>query len=195
MFVHLIPKQFPCIGTIRIIKSISISGSYPVLQTIFHGLPVHPAFLVKFFKMFGRGIELRPYGNHHPPVHSVNRIHHRFWIRKTCLIKLMTSPSVFRPMVPVEHNIIYWNPTVAKSFQRTQYLGLCTIFFTALPISHCPFRHNRRLTGQGTVPTDDLVHIITGNEIIIQLLGHFTPPRLLTLLFRIYRTIHAESRI
>ena len=195
MLVHLVPEQLACIGTIGIIESVRITRTYPVLQAVLYRLLVHPALLIKFLEMFGCRIEFRPYGNHHPSVHGVNRIYHCFRIGETCLVELVASPSVFGPVVPVKHDVVNRNPAVAEPFQGTQHFGLRIVFLTALPIPHRPFRHNRRLARQRTVAADDLVHIVTRDKIIIQLLRHFAPPRLLALFFRVYRTVYTKSGI
>ena len=98
MLVHLLPEQFPCVGTISVIESVGITRTYPVLQAILYRLLVHPAILVKLLEMFGRGIELRPYRNHHPSVHRVDRVYHGLRVGETCLVELVASPSVFGPI-------------------------------------------------------------------------------------------------
>ena len=145
--------------------------------------------------MFCCSIELRPDGNHHPPVHGMNRIDHRFRIREMCLVELMASPCVFRPVAPVEHNVVYRNFPVTETFQRTQHFILRLVTLPALPIAHRPFRHDGRLACQGTVTADYIIHIITGDKIIVQLRSHFTPPRLVALLFRVNRTEHTQPGI
>ena len=145
--------------------------------------------------MFCRRIEFRPYRNHHPPMHGMNGIDHLLRIRETQFVKLMTSPCVFRPMIPVEHNIVNRNPAVTETFQRSQHILLCVIFLTALPISHRPFWHNRRFPRQCTITADHFIHVIAGHEIIVQLRSHLTPPRLFALFFRVNRAQHAQSRI
>ena len=145
--------------------------------------------------MFSCYIEFRPYRNHHTSVHGMNGVDHSLRIRETILVEFMTSPGIFRPVIPVEDNIVNRNLTVAETFQCTKHFIRCIILFTALPESHCPFRHDRSFSGKSTVTADYIIHIITGYKIIIKLLGHFTPPRLLALFFRINRTQYTQSRV
>ena len=145
--------------------------------------------------MFCCSIELRPDGNHHPPVHGMNRIDHRFRVRETGLVKFVASPRVLRPMVPVEHDVVDRNPALTETLQRTEHLCLRIVFFTTLPISHRPLRHNLRLAGQRAVTADDIIHIIARHKIIVQLPGHFAPPRLLAQLFRSDWRKHTQTGI
>ena len=115
VFVHLFPEQLACLGTVCVIEAVCVPFANPILQAILHRLAVHPALLVKLLEMFCCSIELRPDGNHHPPVHGMNRIDHRFRIREMCLVELMASPCVFRPVAPVEHNVVYRNFPVTET--------------------------------------------------------------------------------
>ena len=97
----------------------------------------------------------------------------------------MTAPGILRPVIPIQYDIIQRNFTITKTFQCSQHFILCIILLTTLPETHCPLRHNGRLSGQRTITANHIVHIFTSHKIIIELLGHFTPPRLFPLFFRI----------
>ena len=172
-----------------------VTGTYPIFQTIFNRLLIHPPILVELLEMFGSNIKLRPYRDHHTGMHSMDGINHCFRVRKTSFIKLMTSPGILRPMIPIQYDIIQWNFTITETFQCSQHFLLCIILLTTLPETHCPFRHNGRLSGQRTITANHVVHIPTSHKIIIELLGHFTPPRLLPLFFRINRCQCTQSAI
>ena len=98
-----------------------IARTYPVLQTIFDRLLINPSVLIKFLVVLRRNIEFRPYGNHHPTMHGMNRIDHCLRVRETFLIEFMTTPCIFRPMVPVKNDIIDRNLPVAETFQGSQH--------------------------------------------------------------------------
>ena len=121
MIIHLLPEQLACIGIVSIVETIMVTRTYPVLQAIFNRLLIDPSVLIKFFVVLGSNIELRPYGNHHPTMHGMNGIDHCLRIGETFLIELMTSPRIFRPMQPVEHDIINRNIPVAETFQGPQH--------------------------------------------------------------------------
>ena len=170
-----------------------VTRTYPVLQTILDRLLINPSVLIKFLIMLRGNIELRPYRNHHPTMHCMNGVDHCLRIWETFLVEFMTSPRIFRPMQPVEYDIINRNIPVAETFQGTQHFIRIVIFFTTLPESHSPLRHDRCFSGQCTITTDYIIHVIAGDKIIIKLFGHFAPPRLLALFFRVYRTQYAQS--
>ena len=192
---HLFPEQLPCTFSISIIERAYVSGANPVADTVFNGLLIHPPLFIKLFIMFRSPIELRPNGNHHLSIHGMNGIYHPFRIRETSFVKLMATPGIFRPVAPVEHNIINRNLTFAEFPQNIQYFFLRLITFTALPVSHRPLRHDLRFPGQGAVSTDNLVHILTINKIIIDLILHFSPPRLFVLFFNRYRRQCTQTTI
>ena len=165
-----------------------VTGTYPIFQAIPDRLLIHPPILVELLEMFGSNIELRPHRNHHTPMHSMNGIDHCFGIRKACLIKLMTPPGIFRPVIPIQYDIIHRDFTITETFQSAQHFILCIILLPTLPETHCPFRHNRWLSGQSPIATDYFIHILTNHKIIIKLLCHLAPPWLFSLFCRIYRS-------
>ena len=107
----------------------------------------------------------------------MNRINHTFRIRETCRIKLMASPWISFPVLPVHDNIIHTHFTFSELTQGRQYLILRFIPFTALPKAHRPSRHDRRFTGDIPIAWDYLVHRITMNKIIIYIISHLRPHR------------------
>ena len=145
--------------------------------------------------MFRSHIEFRPNGNHHLGIQGMNRIYHSFRIRETSFVELMTTPGIFRPVAPVEHNIINGNLTFTEFLQSIQYFFLRLITFAALPVSHRPLRHDLWFSGQSTISTDYLVHILTINKIIIDFILHFSPPRLFVLFFSRYRRQCTQTAI
>ena len=142
MIFHLFPEQLPCTLSISIIERTDVAGTNPVTNAVFNGLLIHPAFFIKLFIMFRSHIEFRPNGNHHLGIQSMNRIYHSFRIRETSFVELMTTPGIFRPVAPVEHNIINGNLTFTEFLQSIQYFFLRLITFAALPVSHRPLRHD-----------------------------------------------------
>ena len=188
MLFHLFPKKFACIRRICIVERTDITRSYPVFNAVFDGLLVHPPFSIKLFEVIGIVVELRPNGNHDTGIQSVNRIHHSFRVRETGFVKLMTSPFGFRPVVPVENDIVNRNLTLTKLFQCTYNFILRFVTFTTLPETHGPFRHNGCFAGNLTIAAYYFVGIITTNEIVIHLLTHFRPERQLGLFFFRHRT-------
>ena len=176
MFIHLIPEELACLRSICIIESVKISLSDPVTDAVFIGLVVHPSVVIEFLVVFGIDIELRPYRDHHPSVHVMDGIYHRLRIRESCRIELMASPRILFPMAPVHHDIINREIPLAETCQSIDHFCRSLVTLTALPVSHCPFRHDRSLSCKGSVSADDFICIFTGDKIPVHLLGHLTPP-------------------
>ena len=174
--LHLLPEELACIGIVCVIERAQIAGAYPVFDAVFDSLLIHPAFFVKFLEVFGRSIELGPYGNHQTSVHGVDGVDHSFRVGETFGVELMASPRILLPVQPVDYDIVDRNLTFTEFFQGGENLLTRIVLLTALPVTHRPFRHNLGFTCQCTVAANHIVHIITINEIVVYLILHFTPP-------------------
>ena len=176
MFLHLIPEQFASRSRIGIIERTYIARTHPIAYAILHRLLIHPAIGIKLLVMLRIDIKLGPYRYHDMSTHIVHIIHHLFRIGESSRIELMTTPLVFTPIEPVLYNIVDRYLTLTKLLKgRNQFL-LVVIFLTALPITHRPLRHNGRLTSQGAIATDDLIHRVTSHKIVIHRIGHLAVP-------------------
>ena len=193
MFVHLLPEKLTRSFCIGIIEAVEISLSDPVADTVLVRLVVHPSLVVELLVMLCIDIELRPHRYHHASSEVMDRIHHRLRIREPCRVEFMASPGILFPMAPVHHDIIYRYIPLSEALQSLDHLGRCLVSFTALPVSHGPFRHDLGLSGQRAVSADDFIHIFSGYEVPVHLLSHLAPPLMLCLLDRIHDIIHAES--
>ena len=176
MFLHLIPEQFASRSRIGIIERAYIARTHPIAYAILHRLLIHPAVGVKLLVMLCIHIELGPYRYHDMSTHIVHIIHHLFRIGESSRVELMTTPLVFTPIEPVLYNIVDRYLTLTKLLKgRNQFL-LVVIFLTALPITHRPLRHNGRLTRQGTIATDNLIHRVAIHKVVIHRIGHLARP-------------------
>ena len=95
----------------------------------------------------------------------------------------MTAPLVLRPVVPVLYNIVNRNMTLTELCKVVFYLLRGLITLTALPESQHPLRIEGCLTCQSTVTADNLIEVITCNEVIIHVTSHLTPNAQLATLF------------
>ena len=121
-------------------------------------------------------IILRPHRDHYVCIEVfVNCSDHLHGIREPGSLKLMVAPFVYRPVLPVEYYIVKRYFSFAVLFDYTQKLILCGIALTALPESHRPLRHYRCLSGQGAVTADNIIHILSADEIVIYLISHLGP--------------------
>ena len=107
----------------------------------------------------------------------------------------MTSPLIFLPVVPVLHDIINRNLTVAELLQGLLHLSLRLIAFPALPETQHPFRIYRRLTCQGAVARDNIIEVITSNKVVVHVAGHLAPDAQLSAFLLRARGRHTESAI
>ena len=183
LLIHLSPEHLASTGIVGIIEPTYVSRTNPVVNIIFHCLRVHPSFRIKLLVVIRIHVELRPYGDHETTVHLMNVIKHCLGSREARSLELMTTPLVFWPIVPVLHDIINRNLTVAELLQCSHNLILCLVTLPALPEAEHPFRIDGCLTCQGTIARDDLIEVVSGNEIVVHIAGHLTPDAQLTAFF------------
>ena len=103
-------------------------------------------------------------------------VHHCLRIREPLPVKLVASPGVLLPMEPVYYNVVKRNLPAPVLGHCGKHLFLGIVFLTALPETHCPLRHYRSLARKSTAAVNDLIRIVTCNEIIVNFLLHLTPP-------------------
>ena len=113
MVLYLFPEELTRIGIVSIVERTQIARTYPVSDTVFYGLPIHPTFLVEFLIMLSRHIELGPHGNHYTAVHGMDRVHHPLGVGKTFRVEFMASPRILLPVQPVDDDVVDGNPTFA----------------------------------------------------------------------------------
>ena len=85
-------------------------------------LMVHPSVGIELFVVGGVAVELRPYRNHVAAVHGVDAVEHCLRIGVTAGLKLMAAPLVVGPIVPVLHDVVNGDMTLAKLCQRVLYI-------------------------------------------------------------------------
>ena len=193
--MHLLPEKFTRPFGVGIIERAYIARTNPVFDAIYRGLLIHPTFFIKLLVMFGRGVELRPNRNHHTSVKGMDIINHLFGIGEAGQVKIVATPSIFRPVTPVLYDVIDGEVTMTELLHSAYNFILSLVTFTALPVAHGPFRHYLRLTGEGTVTANNLIHRISGNEVVVLLFLHLAPPGQFILLFIGYRTQRTQAAI
>ena len=193
--LHLLPEELACIGIVCVIERAQIARTDPVFDAVFDSLLIHPTFFVKFLEVFGRSIELGPYGNHQTSVHGVDGVDHSFRVGETFGVELMASPRILLPVQPVDYDIVDRNLTFTEFLQGGENLLTRIVLLTALPVTHRPFRHNLGFTCQCTVAANHIVHIITINEIVVYFILHFTPPGEFVLFFISHRTQYPQTAV
>ena len=102
-------------------------------------------------------------------------VDHRIGIRETVRVKLMVTPFVYGPVLPVEHNVVKRYLPLPVLHDNIKKFLLVGVTLTALPESHCPFRHHRGLACYGAVTADDLIHALAADEVIVNLVSHLGP--------------------
>ena len=95
----------------------------------------------------------------------------------------MRAPLILNPIVPVLHNVVTGNLTFAELRQVLHYLILGLVTLATLPEAQRPLGIDRCLACQRAITTDDLVGILSCDEIIVHILGHLAPNRQHILVF------------
>ena len=94
---------------------------------------IHPAVLIEFLIIIGVAIELRPYTNHETATHLMNTVEHSLRIGEARSLKLMRAPLILLPIVPVLHNVIAGNLSLAELGQGADDFVGSLIALTTLP--------------------------------------------------------------
>ena len=105
----------------------------------------------------------------------MHTVEHRLRVRIARCLKLMTAPLILGPVVPVLHNIVNGDMTLAELSQGTLNLTRGLVALTTLPEAKHPLRIERSLTCQRTIAADYLIEVLTSDEVIIHVLRHLTP--------------------
>ena len=195
MLIHLLPEELAGTWSVCVIETVEVALADPVAHAVLIGLVIHPALVIELLIVLCLHIELRPYRYHHTAAEVVDRVYHGLRVRESCRIELMASPCILLPMTPVHHYIIYRYVSLSETLESLDHLCRCLVSLTALPVSHRPFRHYRGLTGKCSVTADDLVHVITRDEVPVHLLCHLAPPLMLSLLRRIDNIISTQTAV
>ena len=103
------------------------------MDVVNNSLVVHPTLLVEFLIVVGIAIELWPYGNHKAATHLMNTIEHSLRIGEARLLKLMRAPLVLYPVVPVLHDVVTRNLTLAELTECADNFVGGLVALTALP--------------------------------------------------------------
>ena len=152
------------------------------MDIVLDSLTIHPSLLVEFLIVFGGVVELRPYTNHEASVHSVNRVEHSLWVGITACFKVVSTPIGQIPVVPVLHDIVDRNVATTELCEVILDVLTALIAFAALPEAEHPFRIERCFSCQSAIAADDIIEILTCNEVVIHIARHLAPDaELLTL--------------
>ena len=151
ILVHLTPEHLTGSSIVGVIETILIARAYPVVDIVGRRLNVHPSLGIKLFVVVGVTIELGPNGDHETSMHGVNAVEHCLgvWIARS--LKLVTTPLVLGPVVPVLHDVVDGYMTLAELCEGLLDLARGLIAFATLPEAQHPLRVKRCLTRQCTV--------------------------------------------
>ena len=122
-------------------------------------------------------------------------VQHPLWVREAFLLKVMASPLILLPVVPVLHNVVNRDMTLPELCQGARQFVGSLVAFTALPEAHHPLRIDGCLACQSAVTTDDLIHVLACNEVIIHVAAHLTPDAQLPLFLCCTRLSHTQTAI
>ena len=105
--VHLPPEHLSATIRIGIIERLKMAK--PVTKAVGLRMGICITGLFKLFVMVCIGVELGPDGNHETAIHCMHGVQHGLGGRIAGAVKLMTSPLVGFPVLPVLDNIVYGN--------------------------------------------------------------------------------------
>ena len=165
------------------------------MYVVLHGLGVHPALRVQLLVVVGIHVELRPHADHETSVHLVNAVQHGLGVGIARSLKLMAAPLVLGPVVPVLHNIVDGDVALAELAQRLLNLLRRLVALTALPEAQHPLGVQAGLARQGTVAADDLVEVLTADEVVIHVLRHLAPDGELAALLVAAGLCHTQTAV
>ena len=123
--------------------------------------------------MSGICVELGPYADHDFGVQGMYGVYHSFRVGETLQVEFVASPGIFRPVVPVDDDVVERNSATAELAEYIQQFAAGIVFFAALPESHRPFGHDLRFACQCTVSTDHFIHGIAVDKVIVDFITHF----------------------
>ena len=103
------------------------------------------------------------------------RVEHRLRIGIARGLKLVRAPLVLLPVVPVLHDVVTRYLALTELCQVLLYLTRGLIALTTLPEAQHPLGIDGGLACQRTIARDNLVSILSGNEVVVHILGHLTP--------------------
>ena len=126
--------------------------------------------------MLGIGVELGPDAYHEAAAHGVDGVHHGLRAGVAVLVELMAAPLVVVPVLPVLYDIVNGDAALTEFPQCGNEFELVGITLAALPVAHGPFGHDLGLARQGAVAADDLIDIVSLDEIVVYAVLHLAPP-------------------
>ena len=123
------------------------------------------------------GIKFSPDRNHQVRVLVVNGFDPAAGIGEPRGIKLMRTPGVLAPVLPVLHDVVEGNGQPAEFVYHVKALLRRLVTLPRLPQAERPFRHQRSLSGQLSVAGNHAIHRRAINKIIIHASADFRPQR------------------
>ena len=165
--VHLFPEQLAATLGIGVIETLLVAQ--PVLQAVVLGMGIGIARLLELLVMVCIGVELGPDGNHESAAQGVHAVQHGFGVGIALRVKLMATPLIVLPVLPVLDDIVHRNVAAAHFGQSSHQVLLGGITLPALPEAQHPFGHHGRLAGELAVILDNTVVIVSGHKVIV---GH-----------------------
>ncbi len=128
-------------------------------------------------------------------MHGVDRVEHGLRVSIARGLEVMRTPLVVSPIVPVLHDVIHRDVVVAEIFDGGEDVVLCAITLAALPEAHDPLGHDLALAREGAISADDVVHVLTLDEIVVLLAANLAPQGKFVLLLVRHRRQRAQCAI
>src|SRR5579863_1037951 len=104
---------------------------------------------------------------------AMQRGHHLCGIRVLTFVKPQRVPAILSPVLPILHQNVDRDPSLAKLGSRIENLLLARVTFAALPKSERPARQHRSGPGEFTVLGYDLGGLRSINEVVVNCFTSF----------------------
>ena len=127
------------------------------------------ACVKKFLMVFAARIHIRPYRNHAVCMHFVDFFHAFFVVTVAFLVEDLFTPVAWFPGIPVLNDTIDRNTDLSVMTHDLSQFFCCVILLFGLDVAIRPLRQHLCFTCQITVVMNDLIHCISTEEIIIDL--------------------------
>src|SRR5690606_11974426 len=154
-----------------IVERVQVALPDPVEVPLLDVLVEHASPGIECIVVSSVRIELRPYRDHYACVEFMHPLDHSTRIGEVLIVEIVASPGVFRPVEPVQDDVVDRYPALAILFEDAYQFLLRGIALAALPESERPLRQQGRLAGQPAIAADDFVHTGARDKVVVDRLA------------------------
>ncbi len=174
--VHLVPEQLPRLGVEGVVEAVDVVE--PVRRRTLERLWIQEPSRLERLEVLGRGVELRPDGDHQPGVPAlVDLADPARGVGEPLRVELVRAPLVGLPVLPVHHHRVERDPALPELGERVERLLRRAVALAALPQPEREARDERRAPGQPPVAGDHVVEVGAVDEPVVDPVADLGPER------------------